>query len=291
MANQYLSREDAPISEALWEKLDATMMEAAKSQLAGRRLLHVEGPFGLGLKVIPLDDMLVTPGWSEEAEELDEDAKTEEVDVCACLGPEIVASPIIPVALIRNAFTMGLRDIAAFERDGVSLNLANVAEAAIQSARLEDELVFNGSVDLGTTGLMNVAGNQAFKLASWDKVGHAASDIISAVTMLDASGFHGPYSLALAPKRYNQLLRLYPQGVTSELQHVQTIVTAGVFKAPSLRDGGVLLASGVQFASIVLGQDMSVGFVGPSDGALEFSISESLALRVRQPSAVCALAV
>jgi hypothetical protein len=39
----------------------------------------------------------------------------------------------------------------------------------------------------------------------------------------------------------------------------------------------------------VLGQDMMIGFIGPSGGELEFSISESLALRVRQPKSICVL--
>jgi len=51
----------------------------------------------------------------------------------------------------------------------------------------------------------------------------------------------------------------------------------------------VLLASGLQYASIAIGQDMVVGFVGPKDGELEFSISESLALRIRQPKSICVL--
>jgi uncharacterized linocin/CFP29 family protein len=51
----------------------------------------------------------------------------------------------------------------------------------------------------------------------------------------------------------------------------------------------LLLASGRQFASIVLGQDMSVGFIGPVGEDLEFSISESLALLIREPKAICAL--
>jgi len=67
------------------------------------------------------------------------------------------------------------------------------------------------------------------------------------------------------------------------------MVTGGVFKAPILESGGVLLASGRQFASIVLGQDMTIGFIGPAGGEVEFSISESLALRIRQPQALCVL--
>ncbi|HIC93259.1 MAG TPA: bacteriocin, partial [Anaerolineae bacterium] len=58
---------------------------------------------------------------------------------------------------------------------------------------------------------------------------------------------------------------------------------------PILESGGGLLASGRQYASIVLGQDMAIGFIGPVGEKLEFSISESLALLIRQPGAICVL--
>jgi uncharacterized linocin/CFP29 family protein len=127
------------------------------------------------------------------------------------------------------------------------------------------------------------------ELSSWDEVGAAAEDIIQALTLLDDAGFHGPYSLALAPSRYNLLFRRYPRGNFSEMEHVKTMVTEGVFKAPILDSGGVLLASGRQFASIVLGQDMTIGFIGPTGQEIEFSISESLAPLIRQPQAICIL--
>ena len=73
------------------------------------------------------------------------------------------------------------------------------------------------------------------------------------------------------------------------MEHVKTMMTEGVFKAPILESGGVLLASGRQFASIVLGQDMTIGFIGPTGDGIEFSISESLAPIVRQPQAICVL--
>lgn len=288
MVNKYLGRDGAPIDAALWGKLDATMIEAAKSQLVGRRLLHIEGPFGLGLKFVPLADMVVSfagdeflPKDSEEEEEVP--------DMFLELEPEIVASSVLPLAMLRHSFALGVRDLAAAERDGLALDLSAVAEAAIACAQAEDQLVFHGSEDLGVSGLLQVEGSQTLKLTSWAKVGHAADDVIKAVTLLDAAGFHGPYGLALAPGRFNLLHRLYPQGSSTELAHLQSIVTGGIFKASVLSEGGVLLASGVQFASIVIGQDLAIGFVGPSDGELEFSMSESLALHVRQPGAVCEL--
>ncbi|MBM3956863.1 MAG: bacteriocin family protein [Gemmatimonadetes bacterium] len=261
MANKYLSRGDAPFGAETWETLDRTVVEAAKSVLAGRRLLHIDGPYGLGLKAVSTAD------------------------------PEVESGPIvgstIPLVLVHKGVTIAKRDLAAHERDGVPLDTGALAEAAIECAQIEDCIVFQGSGD--APGLLTVEGRTGLALSSWDEVGTAAEDLIRAVTALDGAGFHGPYCVALAPARYNLLLRRYPRGNYSEMEHARTIATAGVVKAPVLESGGVFLASGRRFASIVLGQDMSLGFIGPAAERLEFSISESLALVIRQPGAVCAL--
>jgi uncharacterized linocin/CFP29 family protein len=268
MANKYLGRDDAPFGASVWQALDTAMIDAAKSQLVGRRLLHIEGPYGLGLKTVPMHDAVVTPGKDG--------------------APDILASQAVPLALIRTTFTLATRDLASFEREAVALDLGNVARAAMDCARLEDDLIFNGSKALDAPGLLGAAGSKV-QLSAWENEGDAAGDIIKAVTSLDDSGFHGPYVLALAPSRYNLLFRRYRQGNQTEMQHLQNMVSDGIFKAPILKDGGVLLNSGKAFASIVVGQDMMLGFVGPSESDIEFSISESLALRIRQPKAICVL--
>ena len=261
MVNEYLARGDAPFGSDTWKVLDSVMMEAAKSQMVGRRLLHIEGPFGLGLKVVPLQDTETESG--------------------------LIVSEFLPVLLIQKKFALGVRDLASYEREGIALGTSVVAEAAIECARLEDGSIFNGTPP--APGLLTVEGSNELELSSWDEVGAAAEDIIKAMTILDNAGFHGPYSLALASSRYNLLFRRYPRGNFSEMEHVKTMVTEGVFKAPILESGGVLLASGRQFASIVLGQDMTIGFIGPTGEKLEFSISESLAPLIRQPQAICVL--
>jgi hypothetical protein len=38
-----------------------------------------------------------------------------------------------------------------------------------------------------------------------------------------------------------------------------------------------------------LGQDMSIAFIGPAGGEIEFMITESLALYIRRPQAICVL--
>lgn len=261
MANKYLAREEAPFGSEVWEVLDATMIEAAKSQLVGRRLLEIEGPLGLGLKVVPLQDAEIESG--------------------------LMASEVLPLFMIQKAFTLGVRDLASYEREKVSLDTSPVAETAIECARLEDQLLFKGGPR--APGLLTAEGSNALKLSAWDEMGVAAQDVMKAITLLDDAGFHGPYSLALAPGRYNLLFRLYPRGNRSEIEHLQTMVTEGVFKASVLESGGALLASGRQYHSIVLGQDMSIGFIGPAGSKLEFLISESLTLRIFKAAAICVL--
>jgi uncharacterized linocin/CFP29 family protein len=261
MEKTYLGREDAPISTETWKVLDTTMIEAAKSQLAGRRLISIEGPFGFGLKVIPLTDCEIADG--------------------------IAGSPFIPVNLVASSFFISKRDIAASEKDRLPLDAGMVACAAMVCAAKEDEIVFNGLLDF--PGLLGAEGSSSLTLGKWDKVGAAADQVISAVTKLDDAGFHGPYCMGLAPAQYNLLLRRYPQGDGTELDHVRTILGGDVVKAPVLKKGGVLLASGRQYCSIVIGQDMSIGYNGPAGDSLEFSISESLALLIRTPEAICVL--
>lgn len=261
MANKYLARDDAPFGSEIWDLLDAAMKEAAKSQLLGRRLLNVEGPFGLGLKAVPLQDFEDESG--------------------------LITSEVLPVVLIQKSFELHTRDLAGYEREAVALDTCPVTEVALDIARREDSLVFNGGPRV--PGLLSVDGSNEMNLLSWDEIGTAANDVIQAITRLDDAGFHGPYALALAPERYNLLFRLYPQGKRSELDHVRTMVTEGIYKTPALPNGGLLLAATANCASIVLGQDMNIGYIGPAGDKQEFTISESLTLRIRQPSAVCVL--
>ena len=183
MVNNYLARDDAPIDAASWKLIDDVMVKAAKSQIVGRRILPIEGPFGFGLKVIPLGDYAVDDG--------------------------LIGSTAIPLTMIRTEFSLAKRDLASFERDHLVLDTNPVSDAAMEAAEKEDKIIFSGLP--GIEGLLNAEGSGSLTLTKWDKVGAAADQIINAVTKLDEAGFHGPYTMALAPAQYNLLLRQYPR--------------------------------------------------------------------------------
>jgi uncharacterized linocin/CFP29 family protein len=269
MANDFLNRDDAPFSAKVWETIDAAVIGAAKSQLSARKLFQIEGPYGAGLKLLPRQDNPV----QEEGVE----------------GVALLNSDDLPLPMMQSEFCLGARDIAAFEQHGVALDLGAAAAAAIAVARQEDALLFNGSKALRVEGLLNAKGILSSDLKSWSSVGAAVDGVVAAANKLDAAGFHGPYALALTPGLYNMLFRLYPQTGVTELEHLKQIAADGVIKAPGIAAGGVLLATGKQFATIVLGQDITAGFTGPKGRAYEFTVSSSVALRLLEPASVCAL--
>ena len=192
MENVYLGRKEAPIGADTWQLLDSIMIEAAKSQLR-RRLITLEGPYGYGLKVLPLSDC-----------ELEEGIST---------------SSVVPVHAIKSGFSLGKRDLAAFEKEKLAFDGGPVACAAMDCAAKEDGIIFQGIS--GSPGLLNIEGASTQTLTKWDKVGAAADQIIEAVTKLDDAGLHGGYCMALAPSLYNLLLRRYPQGDGTELDHIR----------------------------------------------------------------------
>jgi len=261
METRYLGRNEAPLGDETWKLLDSTMIESAKSQLAGRRIITIDGPFGFGLKVVPVNDCDMEEGIS--------------------------SSTFVPVTMIKSEFSLGKRDLASFEKDKLILDTGPVACAAIDCAAKEDQIIFNGMQ--GSPGLLTAEGSSSQSLTKWDKIGTAADQIIEAVTRLDDAGFHGPYCMALAPSLYNLLFRRYPQGDGTELDHIRTIVSDGVVKVPVLKKGGVILASGRQYMTLVIGQDMTISFNGPAGDNLEFQMIESLALLIRDPEAICVL--
>jgi uncharacterized linocin/CFP29 family protein len=268
---KYLPREAAPFGADVWSKIDNAVIGAAKSQLAGRRLLEIEGPLGFGTRVVDEQERLVELAVSEDA------------------GAVMTVPAAIPIPMINATFSLPIRAVAAAEGGSAPMDLRAAATAAIACARLEDDLIFRGNQTLGIPGLLTAEGSAKISTGDWNEVGQPVEDIISAVNALDAAGFPGPYAAALAPSLYNALYRLYPQGDDTQLEHAKEIITGGIIKAPTLTSGGVLLATGKAFASIVVAQDLVTGFVGPSGVEFEFVVLESLVPRIIVPEAVCVL--
>ncbi|MGC8777058.1 MAG: family 1 encapsulin nanocompartment shell protein [Candidatus Caldatribacteriaceae bacterium] len=260
MAHPYLGREGVPFDKKVWEMLDKTMVDVARAQLAGRKFLPLKGPLGLGVTAVPLATKVFQ---------------------------DTTMMQNLPLFFIEKTFHLSKPALAQFEREGLTMDVTPLIRTVTECATLEDKLIFHGLEN--QPGLLTSPQSLRFSLNSWEKVGQASLDIINAVSLLDEAGFHGPYALALPPSLYNLLLRRYPAGHHTELAHIQEIVQDRVVKAPILQKGGVLVSVNEAYVSLLLGQDMQIGFLGIDQDGFFFSVSESLGLLVREPKSICVL--
>ena len=89
MSNKYLARSDAPFGDEIWSLLDSAMIDVARSQLAGRRMLGLEGPYGLGLKMIPSADKALESLGVDRVEALEWLVQEEHLRVVHQAGDEL----------------------------------------------------------------------------------------------------------------------------------------------------------------------------------------------------------
>lgn len=250
----------------LMQRLEDAAVSAARDVLSGRRIIDVEGPYGVGLTTVEVGDD----------------------DKCREPGPEeasAVVSRAVSVPMIYRRFAISKRRIAAWQEMGQPPNMKAAEDAGQAVAAREEEFIYQGQADFNLGGLLTVAGRQTLAAGNWSNVDEVLENVITAVNMLDDKGYRGPYGLAMAPELYNNLFRRYPGSDLLQIEHLKRLCTRGIVKAAI--DGCVLVAREV--GSIVIGQDLQIAHLS-SDAAHEhFAASESIVLKIEEPNAICTI--
>ncbi len=273
-----LARGDAPLTDSEWAAIDNIVVQAATRQLVGRRFISVFGPLGAGLQDVIFD----TFSGIEEAA----------VDMLG-RGDENVVQPLDRrhqnLPLIYKDFIVFWRDIESSRRIGLPLDVAAAAAASAFVAQKEDDIIFNGDPALGFQGLLTATGRNKVEAHNWDEAGGAFEDVVAAIQKLVAGGFYGPYAVAVSPRRFAQMHRVYANTGVLEINHIRDVATAGVYQSPAIADYGVVVSTGVQNLDIAIAQDYVTGYLGPANLNHPFRVMESVALRIKRPGAICTL--
>jgi uncharacterized linocin/CFP29 family protein len=125
-------------------------------------------------------------------------------------------------------------------------------------------------------------------MSDWGSMGRAFADVVEGVRVLIQASFTGPYALAVSPRLYADLNRLFDGTGVLELEQVEKLARRGVFPAAALPEPSALLIdSGAQNLDIAVGLDMSTAYVETSNLNHLFRVLESLVLRIRRPGAIC----
>lgn len=275
----YLMRDQAPLTDMEWQRIDKTTVEIARQILVSRRFTPLFGPLGPGFQTILVPRLTGVDGAVIDP--------TGEADVNP-VRPQSRAVLMIPV--IYKDFILSWRDIETSRAMNLPLEVAAAAAAANFVAFKEDELILKGDTQLGIPGLMNADGRNSVTRGDWGKGGTGLAAVVGAIEKLVSVGQFGPYAVVLSPGLFAALERVLPSTGVLEIQQVRDLAAAGVFQTPALAGGeGLVLSVGPQNFDLVVSQDLTTAYLGPEKMDHLLRVMESLVLRIKRGNSVVTL--
>jgi len=172
-----LMRSDAPLTDAQWQLIDATVSEVVGRVVVGRRILDLYGPLGFGAYTVPLYTYNSAEGEPVRAK----------------------VTRQLTMSTLMKDFIITAKDLELMNT-GQPFDTAPVAAAATQLALAEDKLIFSGDAGEGVEGLLNVTGRLTLPFGDWNEEGQALADISAATAKLVSEGFYPPYFVAMHPE-------------------------------------------------------------------------------------------
>lgn len=260
-----LHRALAPISDAAWTVIEEEAARTFKRHLAGRRVIDVGEPAGVGLSAIG----------------------TGHVRPIAAPGDGVLARRREVQALVefRVPFVLDRQHIDDVERGSEEADMQPVKDAARQLAFAEDRAVFDGYAAGGIGGLRAGLSNPPLTLPA-DPRGYPET-VAKALTQLRLEGVDGPYALLLGADAYTALAAATESG-EPVLEHVKRLVKDAVMWAPAIAGGCVLSTRGGDF-EMHIGQDVSIGYSSHTDTTVALYLQETFTFRLLSAEAAVAL--
>jgi uncharacterized linocin/CFP29 family protein len=260
-----LARELAPISDEAWKDIEDEAKDTLGTYLAARKIVDFDGPKGWKYSS-------VATGRARRLEKSPSDGVQARVRV------------VQPLVELRVPFELDREEIDAIDRGSENPDYAPLNEAARKIALGEDQLVFAGYEPGSVPGL--VAGApKSVTAAGGEDILRAVSD---ALEVLREAGVSGPYALALGPKWYTDLAKIPGSGRYPLIEHVRRIIEGPIVWAPALTGGVVVSQRGEDF-ELVVGRDISIGYLSHDAKKVRLYFEESLTFRSVTPEAAVPL--
>lgn len=278
---RYLMRDAAPLTETQWARIDEAVVAEASRVLVGRRFLTLAGPFGGQIQNVALDQV------------------HDKTDAAGDFWGQAELTPLgiggrrfLQVPTLYADFLISWRDIESENGAGVQA----AVDAAMLTARREDDLVFHGDKALGLEGLLTAKGVNKVALSDWDKGENPIRDVARALEILDDKSHSGRRALVVSSDLYAKLHRIQPGTGIMEIDRVRGLVGGGagggsVFKSSRIGKNTALLAyCDPHNMDLVVGQDLITAYMGNDQLDHLFRVMETAVPRIKRPSAICVFA-
>jgi uncharacterized linocin/CFP29 family protein len=259
----HLFRQLAPVSDGAWAQIEAEASRSLQTFLAARKMVDFVGPLG----------------WDHSSHNLGQIAA---LDASPTAGVEAAVREVQPLVELRTPFRMSRAVIDAIDRGSQSPDLESVIDAARKAASAEDQLAFNGYEVAGIGGICDQSPHEHLHIE--EDYEEFPSTVARAVALLRTAGVDGPYSVALGPHCYTQVIETTQRGGYPVLEQLRLITGGSIVWAPVVNGSVVVSMRGGDYA-LVAGEDFSIGYRSHDGDAIDLYIEESLTFRVHTPEA------
>ncbi|MDI2125976.1 family 1 encapsulin nanocompartment shell protein [Yinghuangia seranimata] len=257
-----LHRELAPVSDAAWAEIEEEARRTFTLHLAGRRVVDLSGPSGLGVAAVGTGHLAPL------------DPPADGVTAHTRVAQHLVE--------LRVPFTLDRQAVDDVLRGSNDSDWQPVKDAARTIALAEDRAVFEGWRDAGITGIRTGASTTSVALPA--RVEDYPDAVSRALTGLRLEGVGGPYALLLGADTYTAVNETSDHGYPVR-EHVARVLSGGeIVWAPAI-EGAVLLSTRGGDFTLHLGQDLSIGYDSHDATSVDLYLTESLTFSLYSPEA------
>jgi len=261
-------RDRSPVTDDAWEQIDAEATRTLKHFLAARRLIDFQGPLGWEHSAIGLGRLKALGGGP-------------------ITGIEAAAREVRPLIELRSPFSLPLAELYRADRGATDLDLQAVIDAARDAALAEDTAIFHGYAAAGIDGIATSSPHRAVEIS--DDYSRYPTHVAKAVAVLQAASIAGPYAIALGARCYTGVTESTEHGGYPVFEHLHRILGGPVIWAPAV-DGAIVLSQRGDDFVMTVGEDLSIGYRGHDENAVQLYIEESLTFQINTPEAAVHLA-
>ena len=260
-----LHRELAPISDEAWAAIEEETARTLKRYLAGRRVVDVHGPEGLGLSAVGTGHQ-VSVGQQ---------------------GGDVEARQrrVLPLVELRAPFVLSREEIDGVARGARDSDWQPARSAARQIAAAEDQAIFAGNPAAGIGGIVPGASNPPLILPA--EIADYPLAFAQATGQLRAAGVDGPYTAVLSAEAFTAVSEASHHGYPV-IRHLGDVVDGELIWAPAISGAVLVTARGGDF-SLHLGQDFSIGYLSHTDADVTLYLQETFTFQMLTAEAAVAL--
>lgn len=264
-----LRRSTVMVSSEAWHEMDEQAKRVLESHLSARKFIDVIGPKGWDYAAHPCG-------------RLDIPHETSEGNVAYGIHQ------VLPLVESRVTFDLDLWELDNITRGLKNPDLSPLDEAARRIAAFEEKAVYEGLPSAGIEGLWETAKDRTLKIRDTSSARGVMEVISSGIYRFQQDAIEGPYALVASPTLWKSLYSLsecYPL-----FKNVKEVLEGPIILSTHEKESFLVSMRGGDM-ELVVGQDLSLGFIGNDSRKGTFFLTESFTFRVINSEAIIPLAL